>query len=114
MGIDWEHVVYCRQWKVLVLTWWSKFVIEKGRVCSSTRVEDDSISCFGDVLVFILNFYLGTKTETRQSIIFYSASGLRIVPMLIGYIFYAVAAVSATRSTYIIYVLTPKGVQRQI
>ena len=85
---DWEslqHVVYCRQWKLLVLTWWSKFVIEKGRVCSSTRVEDDSISCFGDVLVFILNFYLGTKPETRQSKIFYSASGVRNVPMLIGY-----------------------------
>ena len=89
--------------------------MEKGRVCSSTRDEDDSISCFGDVLVFILNFYLGTKTETRQSKILYSASGVRIVPMLVGYIFHTVAAVSATRSTYIIYVLiTPKGVQRQI
>ena len=89
--------------------------MEKGRVCSSTRDEDDSISCFGDVLVFILNFYLGTKPETRQSKILYSASGVRIVPMLVGYIFHTVAAVSATRSTYIIYVLiTPKGVQRQI
>ena len=59
--------------------------MEKGRVCSSTRVEDDSISCFGDVLVFILNFHLGTKPETRQSKIFYSASVVRIVAMLIGH-----------------------------